>query len=225
MVHPQNPATLRINTAQNYLKYLLFAALIFNAAGAAQAQQRFSAKLIAGLTASQIDGDVSAGYHKVGLQGGIGAAARLKGKQSASVEMLFTQRGCTNQPQIPPFFTTTLNYVEVPFQWHYSDWLIAGEGRSSDWYRIQFNAGLSYARLISYKDKYQDGFGISAALPDLNKNSVCLTLGASIYFSRHLGLTFRYNRALQYLYKPGEGKNYRNSLYEHFLAFQFNYRL
>lgn len=221
----QNPATLSINSAQKYLKYLLFAALIFNAAGVAQAQQRFSAKLIAGLTASQIDGDVSAGYHKVGLQGGIGASARLKGKQSASVEMLFTQRGCTNQPQIQPYFTTTLNYVEVPFQWHYSDWLIEGDGRSADWYRAQFNAGLSYGRLIGYNDKYPEGFGISSALPYLNKNSVCLTLGASIYLSRHLGLTFRYNRALHYLYKPGGAGNYGRSLYEHFLAFQFNYRL
>jgi Outer membrane protein beta-barrel domain len=210
---------------QKYLKKLLVCALIFSFAGSIDAQQRFSAKLIAGLTASQIDGDVSAGYHKVGLQGGLGVATRLKGKQSASVEMLFTQRGCTNQPQVPPYFTTTLNYVEVPVQWHYSDWLMDEDGQKNDWYRVQFNGGLTYGRLISYLDKYPDGAGISSALEDLNKNSVCLTLGASLYFTRHLGLTFRYNRALQYLYKPGNGGNYSRSLYEHFLAFQLNYRL
>lgn len=209
---------------QKYLKYLLFSALFFFFACGLQAQQRFSAKLIAGLTASQIDGDASAGYHKVGLQGGLGVAARLKGKQAMSIEMLFTQRGCTNQPQIPPYFTTTLNYVEVPFQWHFSDWLVEGNGRSSDWYRIQINGGLSFGRLIGYTDKYPDGYGISSALPDLNKNSVCLVLGASLYLSRHVGLTFRYNRALNFLYKPGNG-NYQRSLYEHFLAFQLNYRI
>ena len=189
------------------------------------AQPRFSARLLTGLTAAQIDGDVSAGYHKVGLQGGLGVAARLKGKQSASVEFLFTQRGCRNQPQYYPVFSTTLNYVEVPFQWHYSDWLVEGSGRKSDWYRVLVNAGLSYGRLIGYKDKYKDGFGISAALEDLNSNSVCLLLGASFNVTRHLGWSFRYNRALGFLYRPGEGKNYRNSLYEHFLAFQFYYTI
>jgi hypothetical protein len=190
----------------------------------AMAQPRFSARAIAGLTASQIDGDVSAGYHKVGLQAGLGVSARLKGKHASSIEFLFTQRGCRNQPQYFPIFNTTLNYVEVPVQWHYSDWLVYGEKGRSDWYRAMFNAGFSYGRLIGYKDKYDDGFGITAALEDLNTTSVCFVTGATIYMTRHMGWSFRYNRALNFLFRPGEGKNYRNSLYEHFLAFQFHYR-
>ncbi|MCC7507153.1 MAG: hypothetical protein IT259_17735, partial [Saprospiraceae bacterium] len=51
----------------------------------AQRQQRFKAGIIAGLTASQIDGDESAGYHKVGLQGGLRGVVILGGKQDASV--------------------------------------------------------------------------------------------------------------------------------------------
>lgn len=192
---------------------------------AAHAQARFSARAIAGLTASQIDGDISAGYHKVGVQAGLGVAARLKGKQSASVEFLFTQRGCRNQPQYYPLFSTTLNYVEVPFQWHFSDWLMEGKNGKSDWYRVTVNAGFAYGRLISYKDKFNDGFGINAALEDLNENSATLLIGASLYVTRHLGWSFRYNRGLNFLYRPGEGKNYRNSLYEHFLAFQLHYRI
>ena len=92
-----NPLSL-----QKYRNFLLCCILFLGQINFTQGQARFSAKAIAGLTASQIDGDASAGYHKVGLQGGLGVAARLKGKQSASIEFLFTQRGCRNQPQPLP---------------------------------------------------------------------------------------------------------------------------
>lgn len=209
---------------QKYLNYALAAVLFFTSLQFLTAQRRFSAEAVAGLTASQIDGDQSAGFHKVGLQGGLGVATRLKGKQSASIQMLFTQRGCRNQPQVFPYFKTTLNYVEVPLQWHYADWLVEGEGRNDDWYRARFSAGLSFARLISYQNHYDD-YGITAALPDLNSNSLCLVVGASIFTNRHIGFTFRYNRWLTPLYRPGTGKNYAKNLFERFIAIQLNYRL
>ena len=48
-------------------------------------------------------------------------------------------------------------------------------------------------------------------------------VGATFYASRKLGLTFRWHRALNNLYSPGAGKNFENSLNEHFLAFQAMY--
>lgn len=190
----------------------------------ADAQRRFAAKGIAGFTASQIDGDQSAGYHKVGLQAGLGVEARLKEKQSASLELLFSQRGARNQPQIPPAFSVTLDYIEIPVQWHYADWLMEGEGRSPDWYRVRFNAGLSYSYLLDIRDKYENT-SFPAAFPFFTRNTVALVLGATFYATEHVGFTFRYNRPLHFLYRPGEGRPLRNSLYEHFLAFQVNYKL
>jgi hypothetical protein len=222
-------------SAQNYPKsdtmrttisataILWMAVILIPAAAQSQRTQRFQAGLIAGLTASQIDGDESAGYHKVGLQAGLRGIVRLKGKQDASLEILYTQRGCRNEPETPPFFSTTLNYIEVPVQWHYKDWLVEHGDESDNYYRVQFNAGLSYARLLDYNDKYEDGFGISAALPDLNRNSICFLIGASFYATRHIALNVRYHRAFNRLYNPGEGGNYASSLNEHFLAFQVMY--
>lgn len=189
------------------------------------AQQRFKAGIIAGVTASQIDGDASAGYNKVGVQGGLRVAAILQEKQDASVEILFTQRGCRNEAKTPPYFKTTLNYVEVPVQWHYHDWLVEGSDESENFYRVQFNAGFSYGRLINYKDSSDGSIaGITPALPDLNRNSFCFLIGASFYATKHLGFNFRYHRAMNKLYKPGKpGTNYAYSLNEHFLAFQAMY--
>lgn len=202
--------------------------LMISASGALQAQdrqQRFKAGIIAGVTASQIDGDASAGYHKVGLQGGLRGITRLKEKQDLSVEILFTQRGCRSQPKFFPEYSTTLNYVEVPVQWHYKDWLANQDSDAPDFYRIHVNAGLSYARLINFQNKFDDsGAGITAALPDLNENSFCVVIGASFYASPHIAFTFRWHRAVNNLYSPGKpGTNYANSLNEHFLAFQTMY--
>lgn len=189
----------------------------------AQRQQRFKAGLLAGVTASQIDGDESAGYHKLGLQGGLRGVVILKPKQDASIEILYSQRGCRNEPKTYPEFAATLGFIEVPVQWHYKDWLVEGEGNDEDFYRVQFNIGASYSRLLNTEDKFKDGFGIYTALPYLNKNSYCFLVGASFFASRHVEFTFRYHRALGKLYQPGNGGNYRSALIEHYLAFQVGY--
>lgn len=206
-----------------FLFLLLLIALVPDALQAQRRAQRFKAGLIAGLTASQIDGDQSAGYHKVGVQGGLRAIAMIKDKQDVSVELLFTQRGCRNQPRAySEVFNITLNYVEVPFQWHFHDWPASQNSDKPDYYRVHLNAGLSYARLLDYKDKF--GFNVlSPVLPKLNRNSFCFLIGASLYVSKHLALTVRYHRAANKLYKPDPNIINDLSLNEHFLAFQTMY--
>ena len=191
----------------------------------AQRQQRFKAAILTGLTAAQIDGDASAGYNKVGLQAGLRGIVLLNQKQDASIEILFTQRGSRNEAKTPPFFKTTLNYIEVPLQWHYHDWPANGDPDDPDFYRIYFNTGLSYARLLDYTDDSDGSIaGITPALPFLNRNSVCFLIGASFFASIHIGFNFRYHRAFNRLYEPGQpGSNFANSLNEHFLAFQIMY--
>ncbi|MBX2892503.1 MAG: PorT family protein [Saprospiraceae bacterium] len=201
------------------------AAVLFLLPNMAQSQrtQRFKAGIIAGLTASQIDGDLSAGYHKLGLQAGLRGIAVLQPKQQASVEILYTQRGCRHEPQSFPQFSTTLNYIEVPLQWHYSEWLAEGAEASDNYYRFQLGAGILYGRLLSYSDKFEDGNGITEALPDLNKNSLSAMLGLTFYASKNLGFTFRWHRAVNRLYSPRDSGGYASSLHEHFLAFQTMY--
>lgn len=208
---------MRINTIIAFL--LLFTGLLpFGSA----AQQRFKAGLIAGVTASQIDGDASAGYNKVGLQAGLRGVTVLKEKQEVSVEILYTQRGCRNEAKTPPFFKTTLNYIEVPVQWHYNDWLVDQADDADNYYRVQIGAGLAFARLLGYKDDSDGSIaGITPALPDLNRNSFSFLISATLFANKYLGFNFRYNRALNKLYKPGKpGTNYAYSLNEHFLSFQ-----
>lgn len=174
------------------------------------AQSRFRAGIVAGVSASQIDGDNSAGYNKPGLVTGLRVLARLGTRTEGSIEMLFAQRGSQSEiirDQYNPFnFSLTLNYVEVPIQWHYNDWLIEGDDASGDFYRVSFNAGLSYARFFSAKfngepngiDRVANGF--------VKKNDLSLLLGANFFFTKHFGITLRYVRGIGAIYNPKDWK-------------------
>ncbi|HNG89273.1 MAG TPA: outer membrane beta-barrel protein, partial [Saprospiraceae bacterium] len=179
--------------------------LCFGFAFSAHAQPRFKAAAIVGLTASQINGDRSAGYHKLGLQAGLRGIARLREREELSIEFLYAQRGSQStliKDQFDPYrFSHTLNYLEVPVQWHYKDWLVEFEDEKDNFYRASFNIGLSYARLINYSNG-GEGAGISAALPYLKKGDISFLLGANFMASRHLGFAFRYVRSLGRMYDP-----------------------
>ena len=191
------------------------------------AQPRFRAGAVVGLTASQIDGDRSAGYNKLGFQGGLRVIAALKGRHEASMEFLFSQRGCQNELIPRDFdlypFSLTLNYVEVPVQWHFKDWLIEYDDAKLNYYKVSFNAGLSYARLINSKVD-DDFYALNGVVPDyLKKNDLSLVLGANFFANRHLGFTVRWNRSLVLMYdsrtSPQGGKSWNG----HCLYFQTVY--
>lgn len=183
--------------------------------------QRFQAGIIAGLTASQIDGDASAGYHKLGLQGGLRGNILLTESQFFSVELLYTQRGCRSEADDPVFFKTTLHYAEIPVQWHWRIW--SSDGGQA----VVLNAGISYGRLLGNTNDAELGGGITAALPDLRRNSFCALGGLSIHASERIAFTFRYHHGINRLYDPfaKPGTNFANSLLERFLAFQAMYLL
>lgn len=195
----------------------------------AWAQPRFKAGAVLGLTASQIDGDLSAGYNKLGLQGGLRVISRLKGRQEASLEFLFSQRGCQNElipsDYDPNPFALTLNYVEVPIQWHWKDWLVEYDNDKLNFYRVSFNAGLSYGRLIN--SKVDDDFSwLNGVAPDyLTKNDLSILFGFNFMASRKFGFTVRWNRSLVLLYDSRNSPRGGRSWNQHFLCFQTFYLL
>lgn len=170
------------------------------------AQPRFRAGAVLGLSASQIDGDLSAGYNKLGLVTGLRTIARLKPRTEASVEILFAQRGCQNElipgDFSPNPFALTLNYIDVPLQWHFKDWLIEYDNDKFNYYKTSFNVGLCYSRLISAKVQDETDW-LNGVAPDfLNKNDLNIVLGANFYVTRNWGFTARWMRSLMLMYDP-----------------------
>jgi hypothetical protein len=194
----------------------------------AQREQRFRAGIIAGLTASQIDGDESYGYNKLGLQAGVRAAAILNKRAESSIELLFAQRGARNEliPNNinPNNFSLTLNYVEVPLQFHYKDWFVDDD--EDGFYRVVVNGGLSYGRLINFRVSDDLSF-IEVVAPYVNKNDFNYLLGATIYANRHLGFTIRASRGIGFIYNPAKWDTPPSARkwYSHALYFQAVYML
>ncbi len=191
------------------------------------AQPRFRAGAVLGLTASQIDGDLSAGYNKLGFQAGLRVITRLKGRMEASMEILFSQRGCRSELIPGDFeprpFSLTLNYIEVPLQWHYKDWLIEYDDAKFNYYKVSFNAGLSYARLFGSKVDDETSW-LNGVAPDyLKKNDLGIVLGANFFATRNLGFTVRWNRSLLLLYDSRKSPRGGKSWNSHNLNFQTVY--
>jgi hypothetical protein len=188
------------------------------------AQNRFGGGILLGFNAAQMDGDRAAGYHKVGLNGGLRGTVRLNedGKWLLTTEMLYSQRGGRSVER-DGFITdwkATLNYLEVPVLISYCDW--AQDGGA--YYKVHFTAGLSYGRLFSTKISQSFTHPL-AAVDAFQKNDVSYTAGLSYFVNRHWGFTWRYTRSFNYLFNP---KKYANdpvlggltALQGYFLTFQ-----
>lgn len=154
-------------------------------------ENRFKGGLIAGFTLSQIQGDGAAGYNKFGFQAGAGVSILLKEKIDLGVEILFTQRGAAvrnpSQGNFP--FVLTLNYIQVPVIFYYKDW----KAEEEDYYRLHFQAGLSYGRLINFTTDNNDFTTLGDFFRD---NDVSWLFGATYFINKHIGVAARYTRSL-----------------------------
>ncbi len=184
---------------------------LFTAIAAAQTQRRFGAAIEAGLTASQLDGDLSAGYNKLGIMAGLRGNINLQTKTHASIGILFAQRGAQDELRqtTPALYSVTLNYLEVPVLFNYADWLVK-DGDDS-FYRAYFSGGLSYGRLIGTRLRDDGAFAQVVVRPTnpppgrenyLNDHDLSVTLGGTFFFKRNLGLSFRWMRSVTFAYNP-----------------------
>lgn len=186
-------------------------------------ERRFHAGLIAGLNAAQIDGDQLAGFNRVGVTAGIRGSAVLSERFDLNVEMLFSQRG--SRPDIfnallEPDINIALQYAEVPVYIGFYDW------KKDDYYKVKVHAGLSYGRLIkaSTVDAYlEDQVDLEDLSDSFNDNDFSWIIGASIYLSRHFGMTLRYTRFINKLFNPSKTGINAPALRSYFLTFRFEY--
>ncbi len=183
----------------------------------AQAQQRFKAGLLFGLNASQIRGDESAGYNKLGLHGGLRAVAVLKERMDLSIELLYAQRGSYLKGGISTAGDLKINlqYAEVPVLFTYKDWL----HEEDNYYKIQASGGFSYGRLLSVK---AEGSFHDEETEHFNTNDISFTIGAEYFTNRHFSIGARWTTSLNLLYNHKHNVNL-DSLRGYFLSFRGAY--
>jgi hypothetical protein len=202
---------------------------------------RFKAGLIAGINAAQLRGDESTGFKKLGLTGGISGIAVLDERMDLIVEILYSQRGSTqqliagSQDQIQKYF---LNYIEVPVLFGIKDWY----NQEREDYNLQFYGGLSYGRLIdgavNFSAEHRELLTDNEDTPDeidsdryiidrnADENDISWILGATYFINDNWAASFRYTSSFNFIWKlpddPGPDENF-DSLRSFFLSFRLMY--
>lgn len=187
--------------------------------------QRFSAGIVGGVNASQIDGDLLAGFDKVGLTGGIKAVVNFESAFKLNIDFLFTQRGSRPDifnPEYDPDINITLNYAEIPIYISIGDWW----QEEDEYHKVSAHAGLSYGRLISARtfDYYnQPEQSLDNLVPYFNDNDLSWLVGLSYQMSKEWGITGRYTREIIPLLSPEKHNLALERLLSYYLTFRLEY--
>ncbi len=189
--------------------FLLFVAVPVEA-------QRFGASVVAGLNASQVDGDKLAGYHKLGLNLGLKSSVYLSDRFDLNIEFLYSERGSINPKGIEQI---KLQYIELPVLLNYMDWLSDDEM----YYRLQFYGGVSVGRL--FQAKFIDNSGFLTQFEDVLQKNDLSWIGGFLYkVNLNWGFGARYTASLNRLSK-GDGSDTLPDLRGYFLTFRVEYSI
>lgn len=105
----------------------------------------FKGLFSAGFTASQVDGDQTAGYFKFGGMAGVGTLVKFHKHMSVSMELIYNMRGANRRPSLNdpniPDFKTIYDYIEVPVCFNVHDKKL-----------VMFSAGLMPGVLVRFRE-------------------------------------------------------------------------
>lgn len=186
-----------------YLRIILLCAVCFIFSKNIYAQT-FEAGLIAGMNLSQLHGDGLAGFNQIGLNFGGRVAVTPVEKWKWSLDFLYSQKGSnkgSDDPASIPFDSFRLNYTEVNFMVHFLDW--REEDTEDEFYKLHFDFGVAWGRLLDFKVKDIFGTDISES-QDFNKNMLDIILGATFYINNNIGVNGQYSYTVNNVRKDKE---------------------
>lgn len=131
----------------HFVKYFIAFVFVFLVFVRIAEAQRIKGELIFGMNTTQIDGDEVYGFHKYGLNMGVGGILPLSKRWSISVETIFNQKGSYQKESIEidtlptPYYNIRLNYLDIPVMIHYED-----KGG------LIFGAGFSWGRTVGIEE-------------------------------------------------------------------------
>lgn len=149
--------------------------------------QSFKGGAMAGLAASQVDGDMYAGYNRAGMIAGVFVNHNLSEKFLWQMEIKYIQKGSfkNENPDNGDYniYSLRLNYFELPVLIRY----IFKE-------QFTFEAGLGIGYLAAYREADQFGeLPYDPTRPDFHKFELSSQVGAYYHFNKNLWINARYS--------------------------------
>ncbi len=146
--------------------------------------QTFGGGVFAGLSASQLDGDKSGGYHKAGLSFGMYTNARLNKYIDAQLELKYIQKGSKWEENDVTFYQSKLNYIEMPLFLKYRFWE-----------KFSANIGIAVGYLQKSTEN-KDGIGDEPADPAFNEFEFSGLAGIEYEFLQNFYFNVRFNYSI-----------------------------
>lgn len=149
--------------------------------------QNFGGGISAGLVGSQVAGDPSSGYNKLGVYMGIYANRQFTMKSGAQMEMYFIQKGARENPtdENGNFqYLLRINMIELPILYNYTI------NKS-----LILSGGLAYSYIFG--DPYEEAnYSTSVPNTEWNRHSLSFILGIEYRITDQLSAVFRTNNSI-----------------------------
>lgn len=198
------------------LFFLLSFVSIYSIASA----QEFRGGLLAGVNASQINGDHLSGYDKTGVQIGAFVNREIKNNFEWQLELMYITKGSrepNKEDGSSRLYKATLGYVELPVLLIYN---------IND--AFAFKGGPSIGFLVNSKEEDLNGeFRTSRPFNDI---ALFVNLGANYQLNDNLHMNFNINLSLSPIRKHPSGATIANGYqwnlgqYNNLLSFSFYYQ-
>ena len=191
-----------------FLFFILFPFIIYS--------QTFNGGVLAGLSASQLDGDNWGGYHKAGVCVGVYTNAKLNNYIDAQIELRYTQKGSnSNSEENETFYISKLNYIELPVFLKYN-------------FLNKFSANIGItAGYLQKATEDKDGIGDEPADPEFDPFEFSGLLGVEYKIIDQLFFNVRFNYSILAVRDhPGDQTFFLNKgQYNNVLTFTLYYQI
>ncbi len=161
----------------NYKKRLYCLFFLCLPAGFSNAQ--FNGILSTGLNLSQIR-LYSSGFDKIGVMGSAGTIMSIGKRTSCGAEISYNQKGTVFRDSLVRY-KLRLNYIETGL---FLNYMLRN--------KIQTSAGISYAKLQSYKEFYYDSTFSLLSENLITINDINISIGAGYFLSPHFKVSLAY---------------------------------
>lgn len=161
--------------------------IIFLASPRVLFSQGFGGGVMAGLVGSQVAGDPSSGYHKLGFYAGVFANRQFTLKSGAQLEMYFIQKGARENPSEANGnfqYLLRINYIELPLLYVFTINK-----------HLDLSGGLAYSYMVG-KPFEEANYSSSVSGASWNRSSLTFVLGIEYQITEMLTASFRTNNSL-----------------------------
>ena len=198
------------------MKHLYFI-ILFASLPCIASSQNFEGGILAGLTASQIDGDNYRGYNKVGLQGGGWVRRMFTYTLGGQMEIRYVQKGAlkTNTVDDPTYNRTALHYIDIPLMCQYI-------------YNKNVIAELGIGPEILMSSKLEDENGpLPIVDPKYNRFTLSAIAGIGYRFLEVFSMHLRFNYSILPIRAHPSGQSYllNKGHYSNVLSFALYFQI